>query len=154
MIIKKNMTEVKNMFCTKCGAELPDNSRFCHNCGQQVGEAIPETPRIEKPDFMALAEQEYNKKSKWKKSFSKTVQQREIKQIAEKLEKSWIIANTEGEIYTCPKCKSVVDKSDLECHKCGCSIQLTVCSACGRKYMKRQEAYDGLCPKCGLILIS
>lgn len=137
------------MFCTKCGTELLDDSKFCHNCGQKVENVISD-----KPDFMALAEQEYNKKSKWKKSFSKTAQQREIQKIAEKLEKSWIIANTDGEVYTCPKCKSIVDKSDLECNHCGCSIRLTVCTSCGRRYMRRQEARDGLCPKCGLILWS
>ena len=28
------------MFCTKCGAQLPDNARFCHVCGQaQTAEA-------------------------------------------------------------------------------------------------------------------
>ena len=125
------------MFCTNCGTELPDGSKFCSNCGH-----------------MELARQEYNKRSKWKKSFSKTVQQKEIQKIADKLEKSWTIANTEGDVYTCPKCKSVVDKSDLECSKCGCRIRLTVCTSCGRKYMRRQEAKEGLCPKCNLIVWS
>ncbi|MCD8327532.1 MAG: zinc ribbon domain-containing protein [Ruminococcus sp.] len=25
------------MFCPKCGAQIPDNSAFCHHCGQAVG---------------------------------------------------------------------------------------------------------------------
>ena len=145
-------------FCSNCGqncgTELPDGSKFCSNCGQKIGEVTNPEPVIEKPDFMELARQEYNKRSKWKKSFSKTVQQKEIQKIADKLEKSWTIANTEGDVYTCPKCKSVVDKSDLECSKCGCRIRLTVCTSCGRKYMRRQEAKEGLCPKCNLIVWS
>ncbi len=24
------------MFCKKCGAELPDNARFCHQCGTEI----------------------------------------------------------------------------------------------------------------------
>ncbi len=32
------------MFCTTCGSELPDGSKFCSNCGQQVGDQTTSTP--------------------------------------------------------------------------------------------------------------
>ena len=53
------------MFCTNCGTELPDGSKFCSNCGQKIGEVTNPEPVIEKPDFMELARQEYNKRSKF-----------------------------------------------------------------------------------------
>ncbi len=39
------------MFCNKCGAELPDDSRFCHRCGSAV---IPITHNdtVDKKDYM------------------------------------------------------------------------------------------------------
>ena len=30
------------MFCTKCGANLPDGAAFCTNCGAQMGAPAPE----------------------------------------------------------------------------------------------------------------
>ena len=29
------------MFCTNCGQQLPDGSRFCTSCGAQLGSAAP-----------------------------------------------------------------------------------------------------------------
>lgn len=35
------------MFCTKCGAELPEGSKFCHACGAPVEEVKKEDPVVE-----------------------------------------------------------------------------------------------------------
>ena len=32
------------MFCTNCGAQLPDGSQFCTECGQPLGDASGSTP--------------------------------------------------------------------------------------------------------------
>ena len=38
------------MFCTKCGAQLPDNARFCHVCGQaQTADAAPPAALVQAP---------------------------------------------------------------------------------------------------------
>ncbi|MCR5355973.1 MAG: YARHG domain-containing protein [Lachnospiraceae bacterium] len=40
------------MFCTKCGAQIPEGNRFCTKCGSPV--AVPEAPKEEKTDAEAL----------------------------------------------------------------------------------------------------
>lgn len=54
------------MWCTKCGAELPDNAKFCTSCGAQVvqrAQAAPDTPAshpassVPAPDTPAAAPQ-------------------------------------------------------------------------------------------------
>lgn len=133
------------MFCTECGYEIPDGSKFCSNCGANVNTV--------KPDFIALATEEYNNKSAWKKSYSKRIQQKEIHKIAEQMEKSWKKAHMTGEVYTCPKCNNFVDKTDLTCPECGCGLEFSICSSCGRKFMNKRNAKTGLCPKCKMITV-
>ena len=36
------------MFCSNCGKQLPDNARFCADCGQPV--RIPEKPIVTEPE--------------------------------------------------------------------------------------------------------
>ena len=39
------------MFCTNCGAQLPDNARFCSSCGavmQQASQSVPANPSVER----------------------------------------------------------------------------------------------------------
>jgi phage shock protein C len=46
------------MFCTQCGAQLADSSRFCTSCGQAVGGAPPgaeSSTGEEKPGFATTA---------------------------------------------------------------------------------------------------
>ncbi len=31
------------MFCSKCGTQVPDNAKFCHNCGKPIPSAVHET---------------------------------------------------------------------------------------------------------------
>ena len=151
MIIIKKVQ--KNMFCKECGFELPDNSKFCPNCGQSVAtEKQPET-LMEKPDFMALAEEEYNQKPSWKKSFSKSIRQKEIRKIAKQMEKSWELAHNHTG-YTCPKCSAIVNKTDLTCSECGCGLELTICNGCGREFMNKRNSKTGLCPKCKMLTLT
>ncbi len=37
------------MFCPKCGAELPDGSRFCGSCGAQLAPAVPDGATGQQP---------------------------------------------------------------------------------------------------------
>lgn len=39
MVVSVTRSEVKRVFCSKCGAKVPEGSRFCNGCGAQVGEA-------------------------------------------------------------------------------------------------------------------
>ncbi len=34
-------------FCLHCGADNPDDARYCHNCGVELGFAQTPTPRPE-----------------------------------------------------------------------------------------------------------
>ncbi|MBR5707892.1 MAG: zinc ribbon domain-containing protein, partial [Oscillospiraceae bacterium] len=38
------------MFCTQCGTQLPDGSRFCTNCGAKLAEFV-EKAAAEQPAF-------------------------------------------------------------------------------------------------------
>lgn len=134
------------MYCKNCGYELSNDTKFCPNCGQKT-----ETGR---PDFMAMATEEYNQKSRWTKSFSKKVRQKEIEKIAKRMEQSWLLANTDDEIYTCPKCNSIADKTSTICSECGENIRLAVCKSCGRKFMNRRDDNRDLCRKCHNIIFS
>lgn len=42
------------MFCTKCGAELPDDSRFCYKCGSAVT-PMTRTDTVYKNDYFSSA---------------------------------------------------------------------------------------------------
>lgn len=35
-------------YCPNCGAQLPDNARFCSVCGSQLG-AAPQQPQYQQP---------------------------------------------------------------------------------------------------------
>lgn len=134
------------MFCINCGFEIPEGSKFCSNCGANVN---PNKPV--KPDFIALATEEYNNKSAWKKSFSKRIQQKEIQKIAEQMERSWKKAHMGDDVYTCPKCNSFVNKTDLNCPECGEGLEFSICPSCGREFMNKRKSKTGLCPKCKMI---
>lgn len=125
---------------------MPDGSKFCSNCGAKLNLSEPV-----KPDFMALATEEYNNKSAWKKSFSKRVQQKEIEKIAAQMERSWEKAHMSNDGFTCPKCSSIVNKTDLSCPECGCGLEFSICSSCGREFMNKRNAKLNLCPKCKMI---
>lgn len=28
------------MYCSQCGTKLPDNSKFCSNCGKNIGDSV------------------------------------------------------------------------------------------------------------------
>ena len=43
-------------FCTNCGTQMPDGSLFCPNCGNAVGQRIPQSqtqPQSEQPPYAA-----------------------------------------------------------------------------------------------------
>jgi uncharacterized membrane protein YvbJ len=37
------------MFCSKCGSQIQDTSKFCPSCGQEVGQAIFKSAPSSKP---------------------------------------------------------------------------------------------------------
>ena len=37
------------MFCRNCGKELPENAKFCNQCGQKIGDAEPVTTPAPEP---------------------------------------------------------------------------------------------------------
>lgn len=43
------------MFCTKCGAQQPDDTRFCDKCGASLG--VVETPKQSQQNFIASFKQ-------------------------------------------------------------------------------------------------
>ena len=43
------------MFCTKCGAQQPDDARFCDKCGASLG--VVETPKQSQQNFIASFKQ-------------------------------------------------------------------------------------------------
>lgn len=42
------------MFCSECGAQVPDEAEFCHNCGAQI--AVPAEAPAPSPEPTASAE--------------------------------------------------------------------------------------------------
>ena len=45
------------MFCSNCGAEVKEGTKFCENCGQPIVKP-PETPKPERPIYIPVPKQE------------------------------------------------------------------------------------------------
>lgn len=52
-----------NMFCTKCGSEMPDGADFCTNCGARMGVASPAAAPAEPAPMPAAGMPSVQKKS-------------------------------------------------------------------------------------------
>ena len=44
-------------FCPKCGAELPNDARFCPSCGTAVGKVVTEEFSVSAEDLIAKVKQ-------------------------------------------------------------------------------------------------
>ena len=61
------MSEERYMFCKSCGAKIPDDARFCGNCGSAVQRSLPESvwpPQAEQPQPNELPTQGKPKKKR------------------------------------------------------------------------------------------
>ena len=52
------------MFCIKCGAENPDNAKFCQKCGQKIPQEEPLENDIAEGDSAETQEQPEEQKKK------------------------------------------------------------------------------------------
>lgn len=46
-------------FCSKCGTQLSENSRFCMNCGSPVSAGIPRQPQYQNPQYQQYQNPQY-----------------------------------------------------------------------------------------------
>lgn len=103
-------TATKNSFCTNCGTQLSQGTKFCPSCGHKVGNENETTPK-QKPVIAKMG----NKYIPQIKECYVEPSKEEVKQISNSQRQQEYV----GKVFKCPHCGEVVNLSDTVCGACG-----------------------------------
>lgn len=104
-------------YCSKCGKQLDDDSRFCSNCGNRT--AVGAAAGINYPPLDDLRDAFSRAGDEMEKAFNMAAQEiRETFKNTSRVVKETVV----GEIMTCPQCGERNPPRSVYCSKCGKKI--------------------------------
>ncbi len=96
------------MFCTSCGARVPDSANFCVGCGTRVNRVVPEQPAAPPPPAYAPPPPAYPSPPPYA---APPAHPQAVPQAA-------------GPVSKCPWCAAPVSSGQLSCPRCGATVNL------------------------------